>query len=315
LLAKYFVPALVISLIVFFPQNLRAEDAGDPFICPFCCSNQSRVLMLTDPPLQGDDVLELQEALFNLGFYKLARNGIYNRETEKSVCAFQKKFGLAADGKVVDKTWSVITQQINMLTPVKIEPPPEGKKIILIDTTKRKLTLFCNGEPYRQFPVAVGKPETPTPIGKWRIARKALNWGIGFGTRWMGLNVNWGIYGIHGTNKLYSIGDYQSHGCIRMHNRNVEQLYPLISVGTPVIITGNPFTYLDPPYKKLRHGDKGAAVMEVQRSLKQLGYDIDIDGIWGNGMEKTVIQYRKDTGLPFDNAVDDAVYKSLGIKG
>ena len=48
-----------------------------------------------------------------------------------------------------------------------------------------------------------------------------MNWGGGFGTRWLGLNVPWGIYGIHGTNQPWSIGTQASAGCIRMFNRHV----------------------------------------------------------------------------------------------
>ncbi len=191
--------------------------------------------------------------------------------------------------------------------------PPPGNKMLLIDTTNRKLTVFNDGEVFHQFPVAVGKMKTPTPIGNWKIKHKAANWGTGFGTRWLGLDTSWGIYGIHGTNKPYSIGGYQSHGCIRMFNHDVEQLYKWVSLGTPVVIVGNSFRYMENPYKTLRRGDRGAAVAEVQSSLARLGYQIDVDGIWGYGMEKIVIQYRKDHDLPRDNSVDRAVYKSLGL--
>ena len=43
---------------------------------------------------------------------------------------------------------------------------------------------------------------------------------------------------IHGTPSDDSIGRYASHGCIRMHNSEVEALYPLVPVGTHVIIVG-----------------------------------------------------------------------------
>ncbi|HHW43236.1 MAG TPA: L,D-transpeptidase, partial [Desulfotomaculum sp.] len=130
--------------------------------------------------------------------------------------------------------------------------PPAGEISILIDTTRRTLTVLANGEPYRQYPVAVGKHETPTPLGNYRVKRKAMHWGTGFGSRWLGLDVPWGLYGIHGTNKPWAIGSYASHGCIRMHNRDVEEMYPWIPVGAPVIIIGNPFTYREPPYRDLR---------------------------------------------------------------
>lgn len=64
----------------------------------------------------------------------------------------------------------------------------------------------------------------------------------------------------------------------------------------------------------MRRGDVGAAVMEVQEALKRLGYDIKVDGIRGSGMEKVFTQYRKDAGLPFDNAVDRVVHTSLELK-
>ena len=43
-------------------------------------------------------------------------------------------------------------------------------------------------------------------------------------------------YGIHGTDDPASIGHSVSHGCVRMHNEDVEQLYPMVPVGTPVYI-------------------------------------------------------------------------------
>jgi lipoprotein-anchoring transpeptidase ErfK/SrfK len=54
------------------------------------------------------------------------------------------------------------------------------------------------------------------------------------GTRWMGLNQKG--YGIHGTRNPKSIGMALSHGCIRMHNRDVEELFAWIPIGTKVII-------------------------------------------------------------------------------
>lgn len=303
--------ALILTF-AFIPNNAHA---GSLYVnCPVDCS-QSRELYLKSPPLEGEDVRELQEMLYDLGFYNYARNGVFDANTHKAVCLFQKKFGLAVDGRVKEKYWDILAKAVEKPVKSNVKPPPRGEKVIMIDTDRRVLTLFNDGEPYHQFPVGLGKPETPTPIGNWKITRKAANWGTGFGTRWMGLNVYWGIYGIHGTNKPYSIGGYHSHGCIRMLNQHVEQLYSWVPVGTPVIIVGNPFLYMDPPYKMMRRGDVGSAVMEVQSALKRLGYDIKVDGIWGSEMEKTIIRYRKDIGLPYDNAVDRAVYTSLGFKG
>jgi hypothetical protein len=43
-------------------------------------------------------------------------------------------------------------------------------------------------------------------------------------------------YGIHGTDEPQSIGQSVSHGCVRMRNEDIERLYPMVAVGTPVYI-------------------------------------------------------------------------------
>jgi lipoprotein-anchoring transpeptidase ErfK/SrfK len=43
-------------------------------------------------------------------------------------------------------------------------------------------------------------------------------------------------YGIHGTDEPESVGHSVSHGCIRMYNSDVETLYPMVPIGTPVFI-------------------------------------------------------------------------------
>ena len=52
------------------------------------------------------------------------------------------------------------------------------------------------------------------------------------GSRWLGLSVSG--YGIHGTNSPASIGHNVSHGCIRMNNRDVEQLFEMVTIGDAV---------------------------------------------------------------------------------
>jgi lipoprotein-anchoring transpeptidase ErfK/SrfK len=51
------------------------------------------------------------------------------------------------------------------------------------------------------------------------------------------LTLSGGEYAIHGTNNPGSIGGFVSAGCIRMHNRDVMELFGRVSVGTPVVVT------------------------------------------------------------------------------
>ena len=83
-------------------------------------------------------------------------------------------------------------------------PLVQNEKIV-IDTKSCHLTFYRDGQAVKSFPVAIGTRKTPSPIGEWKIIHKGGSWGGGFGARWMGINVPWGIYGIHGTNKPGSI--------------------------------------------------------------------------------------------------------------
>ena len=107
---------------------------------------------------------------------------------------------------------------------------------ITVNTSARTLTLYKDGSWYKSYPVAVGKPATPTPKGTFKIKNKAINPGGVFGVRWLGLTAPGGSYGIHGTNNPSSIGNAVSNGCIRMYNKDVLELSNLVSVGTTVKI-------------------------------------------------------------------------------
>jgi lipoprotein-anchoring transpeptidase ErfK/SrfK len=50
------------------------------------------------------------------------------------------------------------------------------------------------------------------------------------------LTLDRGEYAIHGTNRPGSIGTFASYGCIRMHNRDIVDLYQRVAVGTPVLV-------------------------------------------------------------------------------
>ena len=50
------------------------------------------------------------------------------------------------------------------------------------------------------------------------------------------LTLRGGEYAIHGTNRPASIGGFVSHGCIRMYNRDIVELYRLVDIGTPVVV-------------------------------------------------------------------------------
>lgn len=114
-------------------------------------------------------------------------------------------------------------------------------KRIMINLSRRQLSWYSSGQLIKTYPVAIGKPTTPTPSGIYRVVNKIMHPGGVLGTRWMGLDIptTGGPYGIHGTNNPSSIGKAVSNGCIRMYNRDVEELFPQVSIGTTVEISGS----------------------------------------------------------------------------
>jgi lipoprotein-anchoring transpeptidase ErfK/SrfK len=121
----------------------------------------------------------------------------------------------------------------------------ESKRRIVVSFPDRKLALVEGDHVIKLYDIAVGKPSTPSPAGEFQIVNHIANptWygpgkvvgpgaGNPVGTRWMGLSA--AGYGIHGTNAPGSIGKAASHGCIRMRNRDVEELFELVGVGVTV---------------------------------------------------------------------------------
>jgi len=108
---------------------------------------------------------------------------------------------------------------------------------ISVNLATRRLTYYEGERLIKTYPVGVGKASTPTPTGNYTIVEKIMNPGGALGSRWMGLSIKKGYYGIHGTNNPSSIGGYVSNGCIRMYNQDVEELFPNVQIGMPVNIT------------------------------------------------------------------------------
>lgn len=88
----------------------------------------------------------------------------------------------------------------------------------------------------------------------------------------MGLNVPWGQFGIHGTLDPYSVGWASSHGCIRMNNNDVAELYKTVSYGTKVVIVNGPYGDFGKGFRNLKSGMYGSDVKKIQEKLKDLGF-------------------------------------------
>jgi lipoprotein-anchoring transpeptidase ErfK/SrfK len=127
-----------------------------------------------------------------------------------------------------------------------------GPRHVLVDKSDFRLALLIDGDFIKEYPVGLGK-NNETPTGRFKIDKMLIEpdwyppWGgvvkYGeeghlIGDRWIGLGDQPGVtgYGIHGTSDPDSIGTLCSNGCIRMHNKDVKELYAFVNPGTTVEI-------------------------------------------------------------------------------
>ena len=130
-------------------------------------------------------------------------------------------------------------------------PAETSTRRIVVSIPDRKLALVEEGEIRKVYDIAVGARVSPSPVGQFKIINRILKptyYHTGkvvlpgknnpLGTCWLGLSKP--NYGIHGTNVPKSIGKAASHGCIRMRNSDVEELFELVRPGDAVEIVAAP---------------------------------------------------------------------------
>jgi lipoprotein-anchoring transpeptidase ErfK/SrfK len=120
-----------------------------------------------------------------------------------------------------------------------------------IRLSQRQVTVYRGSQQIKSYPIAVGRPGWETPTGDFKVMEMVKDpaWVHPFkgvriaggdpenplGRRWIGFwtdGKNW--IGFHGTPNPQSVGKASSHGCIRMHNKDVEELFQKVSLGTVV---------------------------------------------------------------------------------
>jgi hypothetical protein len=118
---------------------------------------------------------------------------------------------------------------------------------VLVDLSRRRLTLYQDGAPVLRASVAVGAPSTPTPRGRFIVRERIriTDSSGAYGAAAIALSgfsqklIYWpqgGPIAIHGTNEPGSIGTAASHGCVRVGAADLKRLFDRVPVGTTVEI-------------------------------------------------------------------------------
>lgn len=131
----------------------------------------------------------------------------------------------------------------------------EKEPVIVVSLSNHRVTLFNGEEKIKSYPCAIGTPSHPTPVGNWKIVQKRRNpvW-RNPGSEWAkdmpasigpsadsplglrALNLDAANIRLHGTTNIRSVGTAASHGCLRMYNGDIIDLFDRVNVGTKVFI-------------------------------------------------------------------------------
>jgi lipoprotein-anchoring transpeptidase ErfK/SrfK len=136
--------------------------------------------------------------------------------------------------------------------PEAILPEPVYQVRLVIRLSERKVHVYRGDTLEVSYPVAVGRQGWETPTGQWEVLSMIEHpeWrnpftgeviGAGpsnpLGERWIGFWTDGENYiGFHGTPNEASVGTAASHGCVRMYNHHVRELFQVVALGTSVTV-------------------------------------------------------------------------------
>jgi lipoprotein-anchoring transpeptidase ErfK/SrfK len=140
---------------------------------------------------------------------------------------------------------ALCTSTANAQTISQPQSANQPSRRIVVSIPDRKLALLEGDRVIKVYNVAVGARVSPSPPGEFQIVQRLSNptyyhpgvvIGPGannpLGPRWIGLSVQG--FGIHGTNRPDSVGKNASHGCIRLRNNDIQDLFARVKVGDRV---------------------------------------------------------------------------------
>ena len=209
----------------------------------------------------GEKVKQLQERLFELGYYIGDITGSYDSETKAAIIEFQKNNSLGADGVTGEKTWNMLFNISDVLnssaTPRPTPAPTPVPYAITVDVTNQVITVYGLDENnqytkvVRQMICSTGTRATPSDIGSWKLnsGRSKFplfpKYGV-YVQYWVPIANGIGFHSViyNTQNKMdLAVGSYNqlgtraSHGCIRLLVDDAKWIYENAGKGTLVTIT------------------------------------------------------------------------------
>ncbi|MEL6223374.1 MAG: L,D-transpeptidase [Cyanobacteria bacterium J06627_8] len=136
--------------------------------------------------------------------------------------------------------------------PEAVLPEAEYSIHLVIRLSQRRVFVYRGSSIETSYPIAIGRQGWETPTGRYEVLNMVENpeWQNPFtgdviaagpsnplGERWIGFWTDGSNFiGFHGTPNEASVGTAASHGCVRMYNHHIRQLFETVALGTTVIV-------------------------------------------------------------------------------
>ena len=166
---------------------------------------------------------------------QLVNPGAINEQVKQSAKSVMDAKGLAFSTELAPLEFQSVT-------------PAAFPKLIEVDVVTKQMYLYENGNVVRSYPISAGAPETPTPIGQFKIyakfAKQDMRGNNPDGSKYFQPNVRWinyflpGGYAVHGNYwrpQSWFGNINSSHGCVSLPDAQAKQVYDWAPIGTTVI--------------------------------------------------------------------------------
>ena len=291
---------LTLTALYTDAENASASDTSSDSSSESATSSGTRVS--SNPNTleygdSGDKVTALQTALGKLGYSTNGVDGRFGAATQKAVIAFQKANGLTADGLAGTSTQNLLYQKADSAS-----GSTAGNST---DNSSGSNASISSG-----FTRTLRKGYTGTDVSSVQAQLQSLGYYSG------------SLDGVYGSGTMAAVSAFQKKNNLSVDGLVGSKTYAkmfassAVSNTTTTTDSGSNSDTTDSDsgtatYTSLSYGANGEAVKAMQKALKELGYNVVVDGDYGALTRTAITAFQKLNGLTVDGVAGALTQQKL----